>query len=161
MSNLKFWATRSSLVPLLAATVALVACSDDEPVENTVTPQATAESADPVLAYVEADEIEPTPRSLLRGPGPTPDALSEVFFLEVLSPDHQTSFADGPSVAVSGRSRVDAVVSVNDTLAELDEDGAFEVVESLVEGPNLIEVVASVDGGETQTSAVLTVFYLP
>ncbi|MCH7746042.1 MAG: hypothetical protein IIC84_08220, partial [Chloroflexi bacterium] len=55
---------------------------------------------------------------------------------------------------------VDAVVSINDDLVDVDEAGFFKALVKLEEGPNIIEVVASVAGGEEEF-VILTVFYLP
>jgi hypothetical protein len=52
------------------------------------------------------------------------------------------------------------VVSVNDDLVGVDESGRFKSVVELEEGPNVIEVVASLADGQEE-SKVLTVFYVP
>ena len=58
-----------------------------------------------------------------------------------------------------GRTRVDAVVTVNDTVVEPDGDGRFEATVQLEEGPNIIEIVSSVASGE-QLELVLVVIYI-
>ena len=56
---------------------------------------------------------------------------------------------------------MDAAVTVEDTFAELDEDGLFAVtVGPLDEGFNLIEVVVSLATGEEE-SIILIVSYDP
>ncbi len=67
---------------------------------------------------------------------------------------------DEPSVTVVGRTRIDAVVSVNDELPEPDENGRFEATVVLEEGPNVIEIVASTADGE-QLDIVILVIYIP
>ena len=88
------------------------------------------------------------------------DAVDDIFFLEIISPEEDPTFAETSTFTVFGRTRVDAAVSVNDTLVDVDQDGILEATVDLEEGPNIIEVVASVSGGEEE-SAVLTVFYIP
>ena len=55
---------------------------------------------------------------------------------------------------------MDAAVTVGDQFLEVDEDGRFEGTVELAEGPNLIEVIASVGTGEEE-SDVLIVSYEP
>ena len=55
---------------------------------------------------------------------------------------------------------MDAVVTINDTVVEPNIDGQFSLTVDLEDGPNIIEVVASVASGE-QLDLVLVVFYLP
>ena len=108
---------------------------------------------------------EPT-ATLLPTPTPTatPDAFAEALFLHILSPlpeeGEEIVFVDQAQVAVVGRSRIDATVSVGDEFAELDDDGRFEVPVDLEVGINLIEVVVSVSGGE-ELSTTLLVAYEP
>lgn len=59
-----------------------------------------------------------------------------------------------------GRTRVDAALSVGDDFLEIDEEGNFETTVDLVEGPNLIEIVASIGTGE-ELSVLLIVSYEP
>ncbi|MCH7593791.1 MAG: hypothetical protein IIB27_04710 [Chloroflexi bacterium] len=61
---------------------------------------------------------------------------------------------------VIGRSSLDALVSVNDTIAQLDVDGRFSVTVALDEGINVVEVVASVASGE-ELSEVLVIIREP
>lgn len=82
------------------------------------------------------------------------DAISEELFLEIINPSDEVAFV------ITARTLLDAAVSVNDDLVDVNEEGILESVITLVEGPNLVEVVASVSGGE-EKSAVLTIFYLP
>ena len=66
----------------------------------------------------------------------------------------------GTSIIVAGRTRADAVLSINGVIIPMDADGRFEVTVALNPGPNLIEVVASdLDGN--QKSRVLVVIALP
>ncbi|MCH8309741.1 MAG: hypothetical protein IIB17_04505 [Chloroflexi bacterium] len=88
------------------------------------------------------------------------DAISEELFLEIISPTEEVAFVESPTFVIMARTLIDAAVSVNDDLVDVNEEGVLEWVVNLVEGPNLVEVVASVSGGE-EKSAVLTIFYLP
>ena len=90
----------------------------------------------------------------------SPAAIEEHFFLEIVSPEGDTIFVESPTTVISGLTSVDAVVSVNDDLVDVNESGQFEALVELEEGPNIIEIVASVAGGEEEF-VILTVFYLP
>ena len=63
-------------------------------------------------------------------------------------------------MTVAGRTRVDALVTINDTIVEPNIDGDFSLDMDLEEGPNIIEVVASVASGE-QKNFVLVAIYVP
>jgi hypothetical protein len=77
------------------------------------------------------------------------------------APGEDISFVSSSSVVIEGRTRVDAAVTVQDSFAELDEDGLFAVtVGPLDEGFNLIEVVVSLATGEEE-SIILIVSYDP
>ena len=81
-------------------------------------------------------------------------------FLQLVEPTETEVFIDVGSLAVAGRTRVDAMVTINDTIVEPDIDGGFSLDVPLEEGPNIIEVVSSVAGGE-QMDLVLVAIYLP
>ncbi|MDA1189128.1 MAG: hypothetical protein O2854_05560 [Chloroflexi bacterium] len=83
----------------------------------------------------------------------------EASLLEVLSPDDESVVTEAELVVV-GITLPDAVVTVNDIEAEVDEDGEFFAAITLVEGPNTIEIIAS-DFAGNEASTVLTVIYLP
>ena len=65
-----------------------------------------------------------------------------------------------PTVPVIGGSRLDAVVGVNGVPVEINEFGIFSAEVSLVEGSNLIEVLASDIEGNIRFQTV-AVFYVP
>ena len=111
------------------------------------TPTATATS--PPTA---TPTVTPTPTA-------TPDPTGE-FFLNIEEPESIESIVAEASITIVGRTRIDAVVSVNDVFAEVDEDGRFRVPMELEEGPNIIEVVASVGTG-LELVEILVVIYSP
>ena len=77
--------------------------------------------------------------------------------LEVTEPQDE-SVVSTSKVTVKGVATADAVVSVNGTLVDVDEDGKFSTVVSLEEGPNTIEVTAS-DFEDNEASKALYVIY--
>jgi hypothetical protein len=106
----------------------------------------------------------PTPEetsvpSTTPGPTPTQDA-TEDFFLAMESPEEMESFVTDDSIEIVGRTRIDAVVSVNDTLVEVDTEGRFSHTVQLEEGPNVIEVVSSIATGD-ELDQVIVVIYTP
>ena len=102
----------------------------------------------------------PVPATVTLAPTPTPLATEGELFLQLVEPEDTEVFTDEPSLEVVGRTRVDAVVTINDTVVEPDIDGRFSLTIELEEGPNIIEVVASVASGE-QLDLVLVVLYVP
>lgn len=129
------------------------------------------ESQEPIQAPVTAMNTPSETQESIQEPTTAPaekpsvdvdqiDAFDDSFFLEILSPEEDPAFVEEPAFVVLGRTRVDAAVSVNDQLVDVDADGILEAVVDLEEGPNVIEVVASTGAG-AEESAVLTVFYLP
>ena len=93
-------------------------------------------------------------------PTATPVATEGELFLQLISPSETEVFTDAGSLFVAGRTRVDAVVTINDAIVEPDIDGEFSLDVPLEEGPNIIEVVVSVASGE-QLDLVLVAIYLP
>lgn len=128
----------------------------DDTEEITEDVEAVEDEEETELSQAENDGAEPS-----LDPDPSPDPLSEELFLVLLSPQEDTVFVNSPTVSLSGLTVIDAVVSVNDDLVEVDAEGRFEAVASLEEGPNLIEVVVSSTATGEEKSVVLMVFYLP
>ena len=128
------------------------------PPTDTPVPAATSPPTDtPVPTATSPPTATPTPE-------PTPDALGDVFFLEITSPQpdegEDIAFVTSASVVVAGRTRVDATVTVNDEFPVIGDDGDFQTTVQLVLGPNLIEVVSSIGTGE-ELSEILVVAYEP
>ncbi|MEX0761992.1 MAG: hypothetical protein WD208_03675 [Dehalococcoidia bacterium] len=134
----------ATVVPLPSATSEPTASIGSPMTEST--PTATAVSSTPTLAPT----VTPTPTA-------TPDPTEE-FFLYMEAPGQDEAFVDSEVYEVTGRTTVDALVSVNDTIAQVDEDGRFRVTVSLEEGPNFVEVVASNTAGD-QASEILLIIY--
>lgn len=110
------------------------------------------------------DDITPTPSATLAPtivptPTATPDATGD-FFLTIEEPLETESIIAESSITVTGRTRLDATISVNDIFADIDGDGRFVVTVDLEIGPNIIEVVASLSTGEA-LNEVLVVIYSP
>ena len=80
------------------------------------------------------------------------------FFLEMTAPTVSEVFVSQASYEFSGRTTVDALVSVNDFVVDVDEEGSFAFAMDLEEGPNVIEVVASNAAGEQQDEVLLVIY---
>ena len=93
-------------------------------------------------------------------PSPTPVATEAELFLQLVNPEELEVITEESSIEVVGRTRVDAVVTINDTLVEPNSDGLFSLAVDVEEGPNIIEIIASIASGE-QTDLVLVVIYIP
>jgi hypothetical protein len=97
--------------------------------------------------------IQPTP-TLITAPEP-----SGTLWLQVLSPQDE-AVVNTPQVDVIGSAPVGAVISVNDEILIVGDDGQFKTTVSLDEGPNLIEIIAS-DHNGNESDLELTVVYEP
>ena len=111
------------------------------------TPAATVESGD---ASVSADATSEAAFEQATGD----------LFLEMTSPTSDEIYVAQSSYEFSGRTTVDALLSVNDYVLEVDEEGRFAFSLDLEEGPNVVEVIASNSLGD-QFDEVLLVFYEP
>ena len=148
----------------------LIACGGNDTTEATSEPAAvppTAVPAAPTTAPIptQAPTQAPTQVPTL-APTDTPPAeptrvaTEGELFLQLVQPTETEVFTDSDTLLVSGRTRVDAVVTINDTIVEPNIDGEFSLDVPLEEGPNIIEVVVSVASGE-QMDLVLVAIYLP
>ena len=149
----------SIFVGLLALTLA--ACGggngDDG---NDAAPEPAGAPLQATLIPADTPSPDPTQASRTEVPTATPVATEGDLFLELVSPAELEIFTDVGTLSVVGRTRVDAVVTINDSLVEPDIDGEFSLDVPLDVGPNIIEVVASVASGE-QMDLVLVAIYLP
>ena len=174
------------LVALVVSLVAL-ACNGaatTEPLAPTQAPAATAEptlpatpSPVPAATTTAAPSVEPTAEATpiptiaptleptaMPLPDPTPmpaDAEPEPeLTLELLEPGELEVITEESRIELVGSTRVDAIVTINETVVEPDGDGLFSLTVDLEEGPNIIEIVASVASGE-QKDLVLVIIYIP
>ena len=90
----------------------------------------------------------------------TPTSPAPALTLRISEPKDGTLVTDS-LLKVAGQTAPDAVVSVNGTMVKsIDANGYFATVVTLVEGPNLVEVIAS-DYQNNQQSQTLAVIYTP
>jgi len=78
--------------------------------------------------------------------------------LEVTQPEDE-SIVNTSEIVVKGETTPDAVVTVNEVVADVDAEGKFSATITLEEGPNTIEVIAS-DFEGREASEVLSVIYV-
>lgn len=97
-------------------------------------------------------------------PAPTATPTPPALFLKVTAPEDESAVSTG-NVTVSGVTIPGAVVSVsvgnNTVIADVDQNGNFQAVVPLEEGPNQIDVVASDLQGNEQSSTVTVMMYAP
>ena len=123
------------------------------------------ETAGPAEGETPATTVEvPAPTATAVPPTPVPAetqvATEGELFLQMIEPTENEIFTESGTLTVTGRTRVDAVVTINDTIVEPNIDGEFSLDVTLEEGPNIIEVVTSVASGE-QMDQVLVALYVP
>lgn len=81
-------------------------------------------------------------------------------FLLLITEPETNSVVDVSRLPLSGRTGPNAVVSINGRSVPVDRFGYFSATMLLVQGPNLIDVVATNDDGAT-LSEVVAVIYRP
>ena len=171
------WLRTAGLALAVLGVLTIAACAGDEPTPTSApqptdtprpTPTATAApapTAEPTATAVPTATPTPVPTATpMPTPAPTatptPTPAPDEFVLHIVEPVEAETLTTNPTLLVSGRTRVDAVVTVNDTFVDPDIDGRFSAEIPLDEGPNIIEVVASIATGE-ELSTVLVVIYEP
>lgn len=115
--------------------------ADEAPLPDGVSP-----TPSPTVTPVPTPTPTPLPTATPM-PTATPDPLGAMF-LDILSPESVEIIVAETEYTIIGRTRLDAVVSVNDTFAELDDDGRFQVTLQLDEGPNIIDIISRLSSGE-------------
>ena len=115
-------------------------------------PQVTNTTVPPMFS-----QASPT---AINQPAPTDGSVvAQPLFLQVTSPlDGDT--VNTAQVDVIGSASTGTVISINDDILIVGDNGQFKDTVALDEGPNLIEIVASDDGGN-ETYLELTVTYEP
>ena len=106
--------------------------------------------------------VPPTPTATPTAtptPAATPTPFPRVLFLQIDAPQDET-VVNTAQMQVKGGTLPDAVVSVNGNIVSLDERGRFATTVTLVEGPNVIGVIAS-DLSGNQMARSLAVIYVP
>ena len=132
---------------------------DAHPIQPTLRPEATEPTLSPRAATVPAPALPPATSTAVPSPIVTRVATGGKLFLQMVAPVETEVLTSEPSLDIIGRTRVDAVVTINDTVVEPGLDGQFSLGIDLEEGPNIIKVVASVASGEQQ-DVVLVVIYV-
>ena len=90
----------------------------------------------------------------------TPAVFNEEFPLEIIEPAVLDLVVNKSPLTIRGRTRLDALVTVNDYVVEPDIEGYFQQAIDLAPGLNIIDVIASIASGD-QGSVVLVVGYFP
>jgi hypothetical protein len=134
--------------------VALTGKPSATPVPPVVQPTPVVPTTVPATATAVPPTATPLP------PTATPDVIDGAFFLHMVAPEDGEAFVSTNTFEVIGRTSLDALVTVNDTFADVAIDGTFSVVVELDEGPNVVEVVASTAGGD-EDSIVLVIIFEP
>jgi hypothetical protein len=139
----------STLVLLLALAIVIIGCAEEETKPSPTLIPTVAPSITP--ATTQTPSATPTPTTTM------------ALFLEITQPIDGAQVSTS-AVLVTGKTIPDAVVSasVDDAveIANVDQDGNFSVTVNLEEGPNLIEVVASDQLGNDESSSI-AVIYVP
>jgi len=156
MSKRTFFSVFLGLL-LLTLTACFFGGGGEETLEETLEQAEAPSITAPVAAATQVPAVE---ASATITPSPTQVATAGELFLQLVEPAEVEVFTDVGSMTVAGRTRVDAIVTINDTMVEPNIDGEFSLDMALEEGPNIIEVVASVASGE-QMDLVLVAIYVP
>ena len=88
----------------------------------------------------------------------SPTTTSEPLLLTLETPTSLTVVVKEPSFTIRGKTRVDALLTIDNEAVEPDINGQFTHTISLDPGHNIVEIVASTSSGE-QNGLVLAVIY--
>jgi hypothetical protein len=91
---------------------------------------------------------------------PNEPTSAKVFSLDIVNPPVSEVVTRESTIVISGLTRQDAVITVDQYVVEPDINGLFQYVVDLSEGINYIEVIASISTGE-QKKTMLVVGYVP
>lgn len=147
--------TKFSVV-MIAILIAAMACTTSEPGSG---PENTPEQGN-VATSTPGDQQVNASGTATATPT-SEEAVAQAtgeLFLEMISPTTDELFVSESSFEFSGRTTVDALLSVNDSLLEIDEEGRFIFSMDLEEGPNVVEVVASNAFGEQYDEVILVIY---
>ena len=132
---------------------------DAHPIQSTLRPEAAEPTLVPDATNVPVPAVPPAPTTV-PAPAATPVATGGDLFLQMVAPRETELLTSEPLFDIIGsRTRVDPVVTINDTVVEPDLDVRFSLGIDLEEGPNIIEVVASVASGEQEDVVVVIYFH--
>jgi hypothetical protein len=88
----------------------------------------------------------------------TPNSTSESLLLTLETPTSLTVVVKEPSFIIRGKTRADALLTIDNETVEPDINGQFTHRISLDPGHNIVEIIASTSSGE-QNDLVLAVIY--
>ncbi|MEK7281734.1 MAG: hypothetical protein AAB037_05230 [Chloroflexota bacterium] len=88
---------------------------------------------------------------------PSPSSAAAPLLLIIVEPIDE-SVVEVSVITIRGRTLADAVVSVNGELADVDSNGNFSVQVTLDEGPNVLDVIATDEGGNEVTAQLIVSF---
>jgi hypothetical protein len=145
-----------------AIAVAAIACATATPgAGEDAAGDNNAQSTTTTVPAAATNTAEPQEGGEQQEPAPVAEQdITGALFLQLDSPASTEMFVSSSRLEVAGHTTVDALLSINDAVVEVDGDGKFAFAVELTEGPNLVEVVASNALGE-QFDEVLLVIYEP
>lgn len=158
---LLFEKTRISRVVVLLAALLTLTAGCTRLRNNTSTPRVPGLTVPPSNGVLTPEPLTPpitTDVAPAQSDGNVTDGDAPLT-LTVLSPQDGETVST-PQVVVRGASTPGAVVTVNDDILIVGDDGQFQSTVLLEEGSNLIEIVASNDVGDEQ-SLELGIAYQP
>ena len=128
---------------------------DAHPIQPTLRPEAAEPTLVPDATNVPVPAVPPAPTTV-PAPAAIPVATGGDLLLPMVAPLETELLTSEPLFdIIGGRTRVDAVVTNNDTVIEPDLDVRFSLGIDLEEGSNIIEVVASVASGKQKDVVVV------
>lgn len=131
----------------------LAACAPPPP------PSAAPALSPGVQATAGAPAVAASPAPASAQPGANPTLVSGSLWLNIVSPQDQ-AVVNVAQIELVGQAPANTVISVNDQILIVGPEGQFTVGVPLVEGPNVIEIIAS-DAGGNEIDTNVTVFYQP
>ncbi len=111
----------------------------------------------PAVAPAPATPVASTPSPVSPPSNPVSESEPAELTLTINTPEDNAIVATN-KIAVAGNTSPDAVVSINEEILVADSNGNFSTTITLAEGPNIIQIIASDDAGNTAEAMIIVTY---
>lgn len=160
---------------LSALLIASTGCNQPTPTPSPLPPtvsKPTAVPATPSPVPATAKPTTPAPAPITPSPAPKPTtptvppaptpAMTQLpvqgVSLQVTEPSDESVLGVSP-IRVAGTTDIDATVSINGNIVDVADDGSFTTTVDLLDGPNVIEIIASNPAGSQATKTITVIYF--
>jgi hypothetical protein len=111
----------------------------------------------PAPAVAPTTPVASTPGPVSPPSNPVSESEPAELTLTINTPEDNAIVATN-KIAVAGNTSPDAVVSINEEILVADSNGNFSTTITLAEGPNIIQIIASDDAGNTAEAMIIVTY---